>query len=115
MPVYGGFQLLMQEDAIDTFSMSPPTSISGWSMEVYISKRFGTGSSGLIVASMASGYSAGQSGMTLANGANGTLTFPIHSPQTSGWQAGNYATTINRTDSGYSSCLFAGYLMLLPR
>ena len=74
-----------------------------------------TNSTGLIVASMASGYSAGQSGITLTNGANGTLTFPIHSPQTSGWNSGPYATTISRLDSGYSSVLFQGYLLLSPR
>lgn len=115
MPVYGDFRLIQSEDALDTFSMQNPTPIGSWDLQVYVSKRFGIGSSGLIVASAASGYGGGQSGITITNSGNGTFTFPINSPATSGWQAGNYATVISRLDSGYNSVLFLGYLILGPR
>ena len=113
MPVYSDFTMLKTTDLGISFSMSPPVSISGWSVEMKVAKRFG--GSGMIVASMASGYAAGQSGITISDGALGTFTLPVNAPQTSGWCAGNYATTISRTDSGYNTVLDIGYLILSPR
>ena len=105
--------MLQTTDVGITFTMAPPVPISGWSVEMKVAKRFG--GSGRIISSMASGFSAGESGITLTNGAQGIFTMPINAPQTSGWQPGNYATTITRTDSGSISCLDIGYLQLSPR
>ena len=107
--------MVYQEDVLDSFVMSPPQPIGGWTVEARVSKRFGIGSSGLIVASAASGYGGGVSGITITDSGAGKMTFPINSPATSGFLPGNYATTISRLDSGFNTVLYQGYLILGPR
>lgn len=115
MPQYSDTRMIFQEDVLDTFVMSPPQPIGGWTVEARISKRFGIGASGIIVMSAASGYGGGASGITITDSGAGKMTFPINSPATSGWQPGPYATTISRLDSGSVSVLYQGFLLIGPR
>lgn len=108
---YADFSLHKREDADITVPLVPETAIGGWTVEAQFSKRFGS-SSGLITKSMASGY-YGVSGMDIVNSGQGQFQFSLRSNDTSGLDAGIYAYTIRRLDSGFVTDLTQGYMSLL--
>lgn len=111
MAEFFSFSLHKREDATVTIPLTPPTNIQGWGMEFFLSYRFGS-TSGRIVKSMASGF-YGVSGMDVENALEGIFNVSVNGIETSGLDAGNYAYTIRRTNSGYVSDVTQGYLSLL--
>ena len=111
MAEFCSFSLHKLEDADITVPLVPETAIGGWSVQMQLSKRFGS-TSGHILKSMASGY-YGVSGMNIVNAGQGQFSFTVQSRDTSGMDAGIYAYTIRRIDSGFYTDLTQGYMSLL--
>lgn len=112
MPIITNIPQVKFDDGFFNVALVPAQNISGWTIEMKTTKRFG-GSSGLIVKSCASGYN-NVSGIQVVNGAQGKFKVAITSLDTSGLEYGNYATEINRLDSGSHVALTQGYLSLIP-
>ena len=93
--------------------MVPQTPIGGWGLNLTVQARF-MGISGLLIASAASGYGAGQSGITIVNSGNGVFSAQIPGIITSGWNSDAYSYAFRRTDSGAVTILACGFLNLLP-
>lgn len=108
------FSFPRYSDAIILLEMSPPEPVGGHSIEFAVYKRIGPDSSGLIVKSVASGFN-GASGITITDSGIGVMETNINSQDTSGLQAGNYEFTFNRLDSGLSTALAMGSIILLHR
>lgn len=102
------------EDGILTVSLSPPTAIGGWDIRFHSQKRFGTITSGAVIKSCSSGFGAGQSGITVVNSGQGIMNIRINEANTSGWEFGNYAATVQRFSSGFRTVLSQGFLILYP-
>jgi hypothetical protein len=120
MSVYQDFSIAKLEDGAIGITMTPPLSISGWTIRTTIQHRFG-GVSGFIMALLASGYGnlSGQnisppSGSYLINGQTGQYAVVIQSVATSGLDWGSYAFSSMRIDSGNSKLLAEGYMELDP-
>lgn len=112
MPVLNDFAFTRYDDGILTMPMVPPVAVGGWNVQFKVQHRFG-GISGLIVKSMASGFS-GVSGITVTNSGNGVFNIALNSADTSGMEYGNYSFAVERLDSGSRTLLSEGYLILLP-
>lgn len=110
MPVYADFPLTSQESALINLGIQPPTAVGGWTTRFDIMKR--AGGAPFLSLYAASGYQAGQSGITVINSGQGVFSFPINSSVTSGIDAINYAYRFYRTDSGYYDMLAQGFLQL---
>jgi hypothetical protein len=112
MPTNTDFQLAKSEDGTLTVYMAPPTAVGGWTVEFRVQKYFGD-SSGLIRKYLASGLN-GASGITVTNSGQGTFAIDLQSINTSGMSFGNYAYTVERTDSSQRTILSLGYMILTP-
>ena len=113
MSVLLDFPLNRFEDGVFVVSMSPPQDISNWSLRFFMQHRFG-GVSGLIQKYAASGYGGGVSGITITNSGQGVFNIAFRSVDTSGLEYGNYAYTVERTESGHRQILTEGYMNILP-
>lgn len=102
------FTFARYQDGVLSIDMQPPTSVSGWTTELYLTRRKG-GTDKIFSKFCASGFAAGQSGITLANGQIGIFNVAINSVDTSGLDFGNYHATFERLDSGYRTILAEGY------
>lgn len=112
MAVQTDFSFLRWENATLNVSLTPPTPITGWSLHFQAKKYFG-GESGLANAYAASGYT-GVSGISILNAGNGVFSVNVPSAATSGWNYGNFAYSISRTDSGFQTVLSQGFILLNP-
>lgn len=112
MPIIADFPFVRGQDGTLTVTLTPATSISGWTIKAEFQKRFG-GASGLIVKYLASGF-AGVSGISLIDGAQGSFALQMKAADTSGLEYGNYSYTISRQDSGFATVLSEGFLLLKP-
>ena len=112
MPIIANYPLVRGQDGTLTISLTPATSISGWTIQATFLQRFG-GSSGLIQKSMASGHD-GVSGISLLDGAAGSFRVTINAGDTSGLEYGNYSYNVSRLDSGFATVLSEGFLLLKP-
>lgn len=113
MSIQFDMPLAKWEDGILTITLTPPQPIGGWDIRFHAQKRFGEVTSGAVVKSCASGFGGGQSGITIVNSGQGILNIRINEVNTSGWDFGNYAATVQRFNSG-RTLLSQGYLVLLP-
>lgn len=113
MAIQFDMPLARWEDGILTVELTPPTPIGGWDIRFKVQKRFGI-ASGLIQKSAASGFVAGQSGITFVNSGTGIINIAIQKPDTSGLDFGNYAVSIQRVNSGFQTALSQGFLILYP-
>lgn len=114
MAVYSDFTLTQFEDSTLTVSITPPTAIGLWDFNFNVRKRFGS-ESGLIVKSSASGYGAGQSGISIVDSGQGRVNVRINTQDTSGLEPNfAYAYALNRSNSGSVTVLTTGYFKLLP-
>lgn len=113
MAVQADFSIGQREDVVLNISMTPPTAIGGWSLQFFVQHRFG-GISGLISKVSASGYGAGQSGITIGNSGQGQFSVSLQGVDTSGMEYGSYAYTAMRLNSGSQTVLSLGYLLLNP-
>lgn len=110
MPIQSDFPIVRFEDGQLTVGMTPPVDGSGWDLLFRVSPRFGS-TSGWVIATSASGYSA-VSGITTMNSGQGIFRVAINSPQTSGWAPRPYAFEMARTTSGQYTVLAQGFLNL---
>jgi hypothetical protein len=112
MPNLVDYVLAVAEDGTVSFSLAPPTTISGWTVQFTQSKRLhGTP---ILNAYLASGYANGQSGLTLTNGQAGQFTIAHYAALMSGRDDGCYAYTVQRIDSGFSTLLCEGFILRSP-
>lgn len=112
MPIQVDAPFVRFDDGLLIVSLQPPTPIGGQNYQFECMGRFG-GASGRIIKSMASGrYNV--SGMNIVDSGQGRMSVTIDSVNTSGFQYGNYAFTIQRLDSGNRSTVTEGYLMVNP-
>lgn len=112
MPAFGDISLVKFEDATFVFPLTPATPVGGWSVEFLLTRRRGEGASGLVVKSCASGYGAGQSGVSVTDSGLGRFSVAWRGADGSGLDPGNYAFSLRRTDSGFSKELTQGTLVL---
>jgi hypothetical protein len=112
MPIIANFTLARLEDGVLTIGLEPPAAIGGWNLQLTCMKRFG-GQTPLFLKSCASGFN-GVSGITVVNSGQGIFNIPINSVDTSGSEYGNYATFIERLDSGFRTVIDEGYLTVNP-
>lgn len=106
------FSLSALEDGTLTVSLVPPIPIGGFSMEYLETSRFG-GLSGIVQKYMASGY-YGVSGMNIVNSGLGVFSVQMNSSDCSGFDFGNHAYLIQRTDPGARTVFVEGYRLILP-
>lgn len=113
MSVPFDFSLPWYQDAIIQFQLSPATSISGWGIRLDLMYRFNS-SNPIISKYLSSGFTSGQSGMSLWNGATGVFNTSFNSSDISGVNQSTdvLAYLVERTDSGYVTPLVAGYRLL---
>ena len=112
MAIQADFSLPKWCDGNLTITIAPPAPIGGWSLELQVTKRLGS-SSGLITKSMSSGY-YNVSGMNITNSGGGIFQAKFFKQDTSGLDFGNYAYTVQRTDSGLGSQVAFGSFIILP-
>ena len=94
-------------------AMEPPTDVSSWSYQWQMGNRFGW-TSGLVTKSFASGYMAGQSGITVTNSGQGIFNVQLNAIDTSGFDFKPYAYRGMRTNSGNVATLTEGFCLALP-
>lgn len=92
------FFLPLTADGTLQVNLTPSTSISGWTIQADLLKRFF--GQPIISKYLASGYINGESGMTLVNGATGVFQISFTPGEMSGRNEGNYPYQVVRTDSG---------------
>lgn len=113
MPKIADFAVVRQTQAVITINLTPPVSITGWNLQLQVGKRFDW-SSGLITKSLASGFIAGQSGLSIVDATVGILNASFAAGDTSGWDFGNYAYELSRLGSGVQGSLTQGFISILP-
>ena len=107
MAIVTDYSLSLTERGVLTIEMIPPTSVGGWSLDFYLTKRFGS-QENIIHNSVASGYN-GASGITITNSGAGIMNVVNLPASMSGKLPGNYAWTLRRTDSGHQTEIATGY------
>ena len=109
------FSLPELQNASVQVTLAPATSISGWSIEFDLMWRQNSPQP-LVSKYMASGFSTGQSGITLVDGVNGVFSVAFVPAEISGvsLQTGTLAFRTYRTDSGNVTPINGGYRILPP-
>ena len=111
MAVEIDISLIRQEDVVATLSMTPPTAVASWTIELNITKRMGGETRYKL--SYASGYDT-VSGIHILDSGAGIVSLRVPSSATSGWEYGNYAYQVVRLDSGSRTVTTEGYLLVNP-
>jgi hypothetical protein len=113
MPQQLNFILPEQQTANINIGLTPPTSISGWTIQFDLMYRPGSPQP-IISLFLASGYANGQSGITLVNGSTGVVSLNLNPSQVSG--IGQFHEILYyqsyRTDSGFPTPLNNGFRLL---
>jgi len=91
--------------------MSPPTGISGWTLQFDLMKRFGT-TTPVISRYCASGYN-NSSGINVIDGMQGIFSVDLHPSDVSGIDPSNLAYQVRRTDSGSATGISEGFRIML--
>lgn len=94
-------------------SMSPATSVGGWSLNYNVGNHFG-GAGDLIQCSISSGIPNGASGIMIQNSGQGIFAIALTPANTSGLQYGNYASWIKKTGPGNVITISEGFLLVEP-
>jgi hypothetical protein len=94
------------EDVTLTVTMSPATTITGWTLQFTLRKQFGDATA-LVTKTIGSG-------ITVTDATNGVFTVSLASADTSGLDLRAYVYDIQRTDSGNRTVLTIGNVTLLP-
>ncbi len=108
MPTTLSFSSVLFADGILILDMTPPVSVTGWAGEFVITKR--KNGTPLITKMFASGYIAGQSGITVVDSTIGRFQIVLDQVDKSGMDFGNYFASFNRTNSGLQDVLAEGYI-----
>lgn len=109
MPLQRDFSI-SYEDGVLTISMTPPVDITNWTVQFQMMKR--AKGTPILTKNMASGYVAGESGLTVVNAGEGFFNANLTAPEVSGLNDGNYFFLFQRTDSGSVTSLAEGYRAL---
>lgn len=94
-------------------ALAPPTSISGWAVRWDLMYRFNSPQP-IISRYLASGYSNGESGITLVDGANGIFNIANNPGDVSGLTDGVLVYRTVRTDAGVETPLNGGGRLMGP-
>lgn len=113
MPVYSNISLVQYEARTVAITVSGGMSGMSGAVVVFQARARWQGESGLIVKSLASGYIAAESGLTLTNSNSGTVTISFATADTSGLISRGFVWDLTRTTSG-RTVTNAGYLHVLP-
>jgi hypothetical protein len=112
MPTHQDVQLARFEDGAFLITLTPPIPIGGWDARFDIMKRFNSDEP-LYTALSASGYGAGQSGITITSSGEGRLTVRIPGVALSGQTDKiNFCYTLQRYTSGCRVLASQGFLTL---
>ena len=123
MAVLADITFAKWEDGTLTVGMAPAVAIGGWALRAQIAHRFGGMSGvggnsgqhpGILIASAASGYGGGQSGITVTNSGQGQFNVSVPSVTFSGFDPGNYAFDVSRMDAGFRTVISEGYFIVTP-
>lgn len=106
MPVFSDFALGRLENGSLTISMSPPTGISGWSLQYIQTRRLG--GTAIVSKFAASGYN-NVSGINVTDGARGVLSVALTPGEMSGFTDGTYSYQVLRINSGLQTVISTGY------
>lgn len=112
MPADANFPLIKYEDGHLTVCLSPPAAVSGWSVRLTVSRRFGSPDPLFRKYNVPGDPSSYASGVAVTDAAVGRFRCRVASQDTSGLQPGNYAFSFERVDSGSRTLLARGYLSL---
>ena len=104
------FQFDKGQDVILRINMAPPQPVSGWMGEFYLTTH--PDGDRIFTKYFASGFTAGQSGITLIDGGIGSFDITIDTVDTSGLDPGNRYGNFWRTNSGFHTKMAAGYITL---
>lgn len=107
------FQLPEQQNGNLQIVLSPPTSISGWTIQTDLMYRFNSPQP-ILSLYLASGYTSGQSGCTIVDGVQGIFNVSYSGSQVSGLSQSTNVLCYKsfRTDSGAPTPLVGGYRLL---
>lgn len=94
-------------------ALAPPAPISGATIQFDLLYRFDSPQP-IVSKYLASGYSNGESGCTLVDGAAGVFQITLTPADMSGLDNGNYAYTVRRTDAGNVASYTAGFRLCNP-
>lgn len=94
------------EDVVLTVTMTPATSIAGWTLQFTLRKQFGDAAA-LVTKTTGAG-------ITITDAANGVFKVTVASADTAGLDLRAYVYDIQRTDTGSRTVLTIGNLTLLP-
>ena len=121
------FNFSVGEQFTAQINLRPNTSISGWTLVNWTTKRYGGwsgliqkywGGSGFVASGSPLGCSGpfvnGQSGINVTDPINGVIAVSFGQPDTSGWSPGNYYNYTERVDSGYQTFLNQSTITLKP-
>lgn len=112
MATYPTIGITRQTDNNLNIQVVPPTSITGWSLAFLISYRLG--GSGILIATGASGFTNGQSGIIYTNPVGGQFSVFLPASFNSGLTSDVYWGQAMRTDSGSATMLSEISVNLLP-
>lgn len=110
MAIQTDFCFIRNNDGTITVTMTPPVAIGGWTIMWSRTHRFG--SDDFKTPKWYSPGFNGVSGITVVNSGQGIFNIRLNSVDTSGLQAGNYANSAVRLNSGSITTLTEGYMTL---
>lgn len=119
MPLRSDFTLSRYEDVDVLVETSPPIPVGGMNLQFVMARRFGSlpyptrSGEVLITKTCATGFGAGQSGISVIDSGQGVLAVSFASVETSGLRPGPYACKLFRNDPGNVTLLWEGYMVLL--
>ena len=103
MAISNDFNWFRGEDILITFTMTPLTDITGWTISCGVKKSMSDPSPTLTIAG------------TVTNAAAGIFTVPVTAAQnTTTLQTGSYVYAVERTDSGSVAVLSEGSILVKP-
>lgn len=109
------FSLPASQDGTIQIQIQPPVSISGWTIRWDLMYRLGS-QNPIISKYLASGFTSGQSGISLFNGANGIFNVSLFAAEISGVDQGTnvLAHQTWRINSGFQTPVVGGFRLLAP-
>lgn len=115
MAPQANFTLPASQDGLVQISLAPPTSISGWTIQWDLMYQMGS-LSPIVSKFMSSGFTSGQSGITLVHGDKGVFNVQLFASEISGVSLGTgvLAHNSHRIDSGFATPINAGFRLLAP-
>jgi len=112
MPVIQDFSFIRFSDGTLTIGMTPPCSVAGQTLRFSMMRRFG--GDVRFDKWTASGYTQGESGISVLDATKGILSVAIWTRDTSGCDFSAYAYQLARLDSGHANIPVEGYVILTP-